>query len=104
MTHTPGPWETSSCTSVFSDLTDWDVCMPGGGDMICDLRHTDNAEANANLIAAAPDLLAALRECNIFMKIARQHFPKSIKDADRFALEQTCAAIGTAIAKAEGRS
>jgi hypothetical protein len=56
------------------------------------------------LFAAAPDLLAALREVNIFMRIARQHFPKSIHDADRFALEQTCAAVGTAIAKAEGKS
>lgn len=54
--HTPGPWEVST------NGTDWDVCAPDGGDMLVDLRGCENAEANARLIAAAPDLLAALRD------------------------------------------
>lgn len=52
--HTPGPWE----TSVNSDL-EWDVCTEGGGDMITALSD-ENAEGNACLIAAAPDLLAVV--------------------------------------------
>jgi hypothetical protein len=53
--HTPGPWETSS------NGTQWDVCGPGGGDMIADVQQCSEAEANAKLIAAAPALLAALQ-------------------------------------------
>lgn len=55
VTHTPGPWETSS------NGTDWDVCQENAGDMIADLKDCPNAQANARLIAAAPDLLTACR-------------------------------------------
>ena len=50
--HTPGPWE----TSVLSDGTQWQVCEPGAGDWIADCKNAEDAR----LIAAAPDLLAAL--------------------------------------------
>lgn len=54
---TPGPWETS-----VNDEGQWDVCAEGGGDMVADLSDCpENAEGNARLIAAAPDLLAALK-------------------------------------------
>jgi len=56
--HTPGPWETS-----VNEAGEWDVCEGGGGDMIADLKGCINAEGNAPLMAAAPDLLAALKEC-----------------------------------------
>jgi hypothetical protein len=62
-------------------------------------------EANAAFIARAckthDALVAALGEAAEFVQIARQHFPKSIRNADRFKLEQTSAAIGTAIAAAK---
>ena len=50
--HTPGPWE----TSVLSDGTQWQVCEAGAGDWIADCKNADDAL----LIAAAPELLAAL--------------------------------------------
>ena len=50
--HTPGPWE----TSVLSDGTQWQVCEEGAGDWIADCKNADDAL----LIAAAPELLAAL--------------------------------------------
>jgi|WetSurMetagenome_2_1015567.scaffolds.fasta_scaffold366731_2 hypothetical protein len=53
--HTPGPWETSS-----NAKGQWDICGPDAGDMIVDLKDCENAEANARLIAAAPDLLNTL--------------------------------------------
>ena len=53
--YTSGPWETSS-----NGEGQWDVCGPDAGDMIADLAGCENQEANARLIAAAPDLLAAL--------------------------------------------
>ena len=54
-THTPGPWEIT--VDQYGNL---DVTMEGAGDMLADLKGCPNAEANARLIAAAPDLLAAL--------------------------------------------
>jgi len=54
--HTKGPWEISAIG------TDLDICMAGGGDMIADLSRLPNAEANARLIATAPELLEEL--CN----------------------------------------
>jgi hypothetical protein len=61
ITHTPGPWE----TSVLSDGSEWGACAAGGGDMIAWVEPTadpDEEQANAHLIAAAPELLAALVE------------------------------------------
>ena len=60
-THTPGPWILSTIDGVEDSL------MAGGGDgseVVADIRiHWDAAtvEANARLIASAPDLLQALR-------------------------------------------
>jgi hypothetical protein len=47
-------------------------------------------------------LLAALKSAAELVNTARQYFPKSIKNSDRFQLENTCASINKAIAKAEG--
>lgn len=51
-------------------------------------------------IAALPDVLAALELADKLIRVARQHFPKSIKNSDRFQLENTCAAIRAALLKA----
>ena len=57
--HTPGPWETSVCQTDTG--VEWTVSGPNGGDMIADLSQCDNAEANARLSAAAPEMLDALK-------------------------------------------
>lgn len=57
MKHTPGPWEIS--VDTHGNL---DICMTGAGDMIADLKDCLNAEANASLIAAAPELLEAAKD------------------------------------------
>jgi hypothetical protein len=69
---------------------------------IYERNNPNEAEANAQLIAAAPDLLEACKEAAKLIQTARKHFPKSIKDSDKFKLENTCATIGTAIFKATG--
>lgn len=54
--HTPGPWVLHESETRFvreSNLTLIADCMSGN-------RHTDEERANAHLIAAAPELLAAL--------------------------------------------
>lgn len=57
MTHTPAPWSISP--------TDWEDCHAGiyAGEANCYLAvivGTPNSDADAHLITAAPDLLAAL--------------------------------------------
>jgi hypothetical protein len=58
--HTPGPWRTFNGTDVFSDDND-----TSGSKQIADcsmslIIPSGEQVANARLIAAAPDLLAAL--------------------------------------------
>jgi hypothetical protein len=65
-----------------------------------------NAEYNKKLRLirlAAQDMYEALKEADKLIKLARQFFPKSIQNPDKFQLENTCAAIGKALAKAEGK-
>ena len=70
--HTPGPWRIDKTrfdrTTVFGDRPGWtDYPVANTGDSSsnrpeeADLR--DQQEANARLIAAAPELLEALRAC-----------------------------------------
>ena len=61
-THTPGPWEFDLVTLEVSALVDPDN-SPNYYAPICKLDDewaADFTEANARLIASAPDLLAAL--------------------------------------------
>ena len=79
--HTPGPWDADDGDGHYFGVfgangeplaylvetsSTHDLALPGnwvkhpGGEWEC--RRTEHA-ANARLIAAAPDLLAALREC-----------------------------------------
>ncbi len=52
--HTPGPWRLEKCPC------DWEKCNQYfAGPVRCDGRYE---ESDARLIAAAPDLLAALEE------------------------------------------
>ena len=61
-THTPGPWEAMDSGMVYAPPPD------GGNEsiLICDVGEIDETTpdrtANAVLIAAAPDLLAALEQ------------------------------------------
>lgn len=59
--HTPGPW-TTIVAGVLGDQHLVCVDKPGRLDPVCVMEHAHpKAEANACLIAAAPDLLEALR-------------------------------------------
>lgn len=98
--HTPGPWEYDSDGHVYVEqYPDLDAAEPH----ITRVNMTRyDGEENARLIVAAPDLLQAARYALELISTARNYFPKSIQNRDRFQLENINAAIGTAVAKAEG--
>lgn len=94
MSHTPGPWQTGIRLG-----DDWEsvVCLPDRIHEICQCFHRDRSlsgkeecEANARLIAAAPELLAALKMAKRFVHSFLGDFSEEEKQ------------IAAAIKKAEG--
>ena len=74
---------------------DW---MLERGELICEMR--DGPNANAKLIAAAPELLAALNECadELFAAVERATGPENA--ANRYNLRKRAELARAAIAKA----
>lgn len=103
--HTPGPWFVTSSgqphdlvTSTHDDGLDDDVCeVYGGNDDSDEVRA-----ANAHLIAAAPELLAALKEAERALTVAVRH-ACDMPDFDP-GEHHVIKAARAAIAKAEGKS
>ena len=95
--HTAGPWKYEAATKTIRGVPNnyWLATMDSFDGAV-------NHEANARLIAAAPEMLEALKYAAELVKVARRYFPKSVRNSDTFQLENTCATIGKAIAKAEG--
>jgi hypothetical protein len=81
MTHTPGPWTVD------------DVWIEANGDTVAEVW----ADGDACLIAAAPDLLAALKIAEGYIHLWMEHNTGRNELNDLEAVEQ-------AIAKAEGRA
>ena len=80
-THTPGPW-TYRKHSDPEDAWRWAYWidgvheLSGGKTPVCDVRNVgDDAEGNARLIAAAPDLLVA---CKVALSWATDEDAKSL--------------------------
>lgn len=55
--HTPGPWKAHKTNQARSGLPEFEIHWSDIGECVAEIVH---GEANASLIAAAPDLLAAL--------------------------------------------
>jgi hypothetical protein len=98
-THTPGPWEISK-----NEAGELDICEAGAGNMLADLAKCKNAEANARLIAAAPDLLEALRGLIDQLEAAGIHIPGEDSGQWHGAEGISFSRAIEAIAKAEGRA
>jgi hypothetical protein len=90
--HTPGPWR-HSAESVDPE---WSVVTTSGGAVIANVNADCKQEANARLIAAAPDLLAALKQ---FIHLAENDTLRT-SDADRESLLDALTAANAALAKA----
>lgn len=91
--HTPGPWSAER-----SPLNDSNVFMAVSagdrGDVVYVTLRQIEVEANAHLIAAAPELLAAARRALAVLKATGE----SVRSGNALG------ALDAAIAKAEGRS
>lgn len=77
-THTPGPWTISTSPPVDYALTIHGASLKqsGGFPVVADIleRTTDGThEANARLIAAAPDLLEALQDMLSIYGVREEH-------------------------------
>ena len=59
--HTPGPW---TANKIYGD---WNVYSADDDDTIAAVHSEDNQKANAYLIAAAPDMLAAAVKALAFL-------------------------------------
>jgi hypothetical protein len=91
-THTPGPWELNTQDT---GLNDSGTILGAGVVIVPDIYGRSKAEcdANARLIAAAPELLEELKTLS---QLVAAHIPDEAENWNRAAL--------AAIAKAEGRA
>ena len=87
MKHTPGPWHTDESKSFYVFDSD--------NNMVCN----GSTQANARLILAAPELLAALKICLPFIEETAMVYSEGSHGKRIYPAEIAAAAI----AKAEGR-
>jgi hypothetical protein len=93
--HTPGPWECENYDNKLFVIADHMTGSPA----VCRILGSDaTVNADANLIAAAPDLLAALQNV---MSWIRNWSPDFTEDED---WDDDRNAALAAIAKAEGEN
>jgi len=103
MGHTPGPWYVGK----YGD-NDSDVCAEDGP-VICALRsgkadpYDMTADADAALIAAAPELLAVAKMAFDYAQDTKGRFIDHWDGEDAESYDKLCEACDAAIAKAEGR-
>lgn len=105
---TAGSWKAAGCAIYQADA--WKDGRNIGGRYIASTAPENPEEmpsdediANAQLIAAAPELLRACRYALEIIQTAKRYFPKSIKNRDTFHLcniEEN--SIRSAIRKATG--
>ncbi len=110
-THTPGPWTAvEEYSNIFGELAIGVLGNPRTpgekAEAICVISLIPNSDdtdrANARLIAAAPELLAALKDAVEPMEALIRHFAGSLLEHKFNALRFVVRDIKQAIAKAEG--
>ena len=94
-TFTPGPWQLSCIDGVEDSL------MVGGGDdgsdIVADIRDRD--EANARLIAAAPEML---EQCKLFEKVLNYYYGTDKNTAISAIANENRDKLREVLAKVEG--
>ena len=67
--HTPGPWH------VRADALSGETYIVAAGQLVARIQSPTNGKANARLIAAAPELLAAV---HALLTMCDQHIPDAV--------------------------
>ena len=100
--HTPGPWNPLQAPLDCGGY--WWIQGPekNGCRDLATLSRNFSTEANARLIAAAPNMYEALKYAKEIIDIAKRYFPKSATNGDKYSLLNLDATISKAIRKAEG--
>lgn len=108
--HTPGPWTflEDGDAEALHNCRPLTICSPGKDDLAEVFSDEDStvaipreqAIANARLIAASPDLLAALQEAVIAMSAATEHLP--VNELPRIACNTAIANARAALSRATG--
>ena len=104
LTHSPGPWflEGNWSPEAEAELGGWVSCFPPAGMPIFELTPVVGGReeicANARLIAAAPELLEAVKDARSML----EHV-EVIDGEDGDPLSKALARMDAAIAKATGR-
>lgn len=108
--HTPAPWRIEGTERFYSGDMPNVVMGPIGGDpiaVVCDFNRYDrNAEqeANARLIAAAPELLAACKAAAVLGELGIASTIKvALRVHERGSFDRLMDTLRGAIAKAEGK-
>ncbi len=118
MKHTPGPWcvDATKATGAYGVRTDYDThpghdYAGGYGSQICSMIPSNSdfpqeeRNANARLIAAAPDLLAACQQ--VLSSVACENAGSSVENEFAYfwksQWKSVRASVLSAIAKAEGK-
>ena len=92
--HTPGPWKYS-----FENInSEWAIVTGPRGAIVANVNADSRQEANAALIAAAPDLLGAL------VLLEREMVLSGNACSEDYGWKPAIEETRAAIAKAEGRS
>lgn len=101
---TPGPWQQyPNCRSFVCTHDKPYKQIAECQDLEGDDEHVlprPQVEANAQAIAALPDLLEALEQARELVALCRPRFPKSVKNPDTFKFCLADAAINKALVKA----
>ena len=104
--HTPGPWAVEEDFNDGEELVGFNIIsVPSGNEVVSNegiSGNSDEDRANARLIAAAPDLLAALKSSIALADANVARFDgHPIRTDECAALYEHCVSV---IKKAEGRA
>jgi hypothetical protein len=92
--HTPGPWEISKIGN------DYDQHSIYAGDAL--VANSVEGEANARLIASAPELLEALKKSKYVLLVTQAYFAINGHDERRDQIKRLFDLVHEAVDKAEG--
>jgi hypothetical protein len=97
MEHTPGPWKVDEVWSLIMGPNGEEVAAVHSGVSHPTRANRNTAHANARLIAAAPDMLAALQEALKSLEYAAMVLEAPEKSAFRENIVDARAAIEKAV-------